>query len=176
MGEALLDQVVPGFDYIPGQGMRSLVAECGIALDAIDITDHLLDYPQHAYDVGNLFGKGYFRCRKMGLDSRPVALDRQLHAQQRIGFRYEGYAAGIPQQLSGEGNVLTKISGRGFDDNLFRGGAVAERTPVIKFGLGFSPDVAGPVAGVMAAGCLQLSKGLARRRGHRYAGRRNNTE
>ena len=62
--------------------MCSLVAERGIALDAIDIADHFVDHSEYADDVRNLVGKDYFRRRKMALDSGPVALDRQLHAQQ----------------------------------------------------------------------------------------------
>jgi hypothetical protein len=156
MGEALLDQVVPGIDYFPGQGMRSLVAERRITLNAIDIADHFVDHSEYADDIGNRLGKSYFRCRKMSLDSRPVAFDRQLHAQQRIGFRYEGYAGGIPQQLPGEGYIFTEIGRLGFDDNFFRGDTVAERAPVINFGLGFSPDVTGPVTGVDMGHTLYL--------------------
>ena len=65
MGEALLDQVVPGIDYFPGQGMRSLVAERRITLNAIDIADHFVDHSEYADNIGNFLGKGNFRRRNV---------------------------------------------------------------------------------------------------------------
>jgi hypothetical protein len=109
MGEALFDQVVPGVDYLPGQSICSLVAERGMALDAIDIADHFVDHSEYADDVRNFVGESFFRCREMGLDSRPVALDRQLHAQQRIGFRYEGYAVASPSSCLEKDTFSAKL-------------------------------------------------------------------